>query len=50
MVSHCPAKFSDHGHCGNGDIVVLVVEEEDSRSFHQCAIAVQSAISLKNMT
>ena len=24
MVSHHPAKFGDHGHCGSGDIMVLV--------------------------
>ena len=24
MVIHYPAKFNGHGHCGNGDIMVLV--------------------------
>ena len=31
MVSHHPAKFGDHGHCGSGDIMFLVAEEENSR-------------------
>ena len=30
IVSHSPAKFGGHGHCGSGDLF-LVVEEEDSR-------------------
>ena len=30
IVSHPPAKFGGHGHCGSGDLF-LVVEEEDSR-------------------
>ena len=24
MVSHQPAKFSSHGHCGSGDVMILV--------------------------
>ena len=31
MVSHHPAKFGDHGHCGSGDIMFLVAEKENSR-------------------
>ena len=31
MVSHHPAMFGDHRHCGSGDIMVLVAEEENSR-------------------
>ena len=31
MVSHKPAKFGDHRHCGRGDIIFLVAEEENSR-------------------
>ena len=31
MVSHRPAKLSGHRHCGSGDIMFLVIEEENSR-------------------
>ena len=31
MVSHYPAKFGDRRHCGSGDIMILVAEEEYSR-------------------
>ena len=31
MVSHHSAKFGDHRHCGSGDIMFLVAEEENSR-------------------
>ena len=31
MVSHHPAKFGDHRHCGSGDITFLLAEEESSR-------------------
>ena len=31
MVSHHPAKFDGHRHCGSGDIIFLVAEEENSR-------------------
>ena len=31
MVSQNPANFGGHAHYGNGDIMFLVVEEEDSR-------------------
>ena len=31
MISHHPAKFDDHRHYGNGDIMFLVAEEENSR-------------------
>ena len=30
MVSHHPAKFGGHSHCGSGDIMFLVAEEQDS--------------------
>ena len=30
MVSHYPAKFGDHSHCGSRDMMFLEVEEEDS--------------------
>ena len=30
MVTHRPAKFGDHRHCGSGDIMFLVAEEENS--------------------
>ena len=30
MVSHHPAKFDGHRHCGSGDLMFLVVEEQDS--------------------
>ena len=29
-VSHHPAKFGGHRHCGSGDIILLLVEEQDS--------------------
>ena len=31
MVSHHPEKFGNHSHCGSGDIMFLVAEEEESR-------------------
>ena len=31
MVSYHPAKLCDHRHCGSGDIMFLVAEEENSR-------------------
>ena len=31
MISQYPAKFGDHRHCGNADIMLLVVEEENFR-------------------
>ena len=31
MVSHHPAKFGGHRHCGSGDIMLLVAEEENSK-------------------
>ena len=31
MVSIHPAKFGGHRHCGSGDIIFLIAEEEDSR-------------------
>ena len=31
MISHCPAKFSGHRYCCNGDIKFLVAGEDDSR-------------------
>ena len=31
MASHHPAKFVGHRHCGSGDIMCLVAEEEDCR-------------------
>ena len=31
MVSHHSAKFDDHRHCGSGDIMFLVAEEENCR-------------------
>ena len=34
MISHCPAKFGGHRHCGSGDIMLLVAEEEDFRCCH----------------
>ena len=30
MVVHYLAKFGDHKHCGNEDIMFLVAEKEDS--------------------
>ena len=30
MVSHHPAKFAVHRHCGSGDIIFVVTEEQDS--------------------
>ena len=30
MVNHHPGKFGDHRHCGSGDIMFLVVEEQYS--------------------
>ena len=30
MVSHYPAKFDGHRHCGNGDMMFFVVEGQDS--------------------
>ena len=41
VVSHDPAKFGDHRHCGSGDIMFLVGEGENSRCFrynrHYCS-------------
>ena len=34
MVSHHPAKFGGYRHCGNGDMMVLVVEGQDSTCPH----------------
>ena len=31
MVNHHPATFGGHRHCGSGDIMLLVAEEENSR-------------------
>ena len=31
MVHHHAATFGGHRHCGSGDIMLLVVEEENSR-------------------
>ena len=31
MVSHHPAKFGGHRHCGSGDMIFLVAEEENSK-------------------
>ena len=33
MVSHNPSKLDDHRHCTLGDIMFLVVEVEDFRSY-----------------
>ena len=33
MISHHSVKFGGHRHCGNGDIMVLTVEEQDSTRF-----------------
>ena len=30
MVSHHPAKFGGHRHCGSEDMMFVVVEEQDS--------------------
>ena len=30
MVSHHTAKFGGHRHCGSGDMMFVVVEEQDS--------------------
>ena len=30
MVSHHPAKFGGHKHCGSGDMMLLVIEGQDS--------------------
>ena len=30
-LSHDPAKFGGHRHCGSGDIMFLVAKEENSR-------------------
>ena len=30
MVSHYPAKFGDHSHCGSRDMMFLEVEGKDS--------------------
>ena len=30
MVRHYPAKFGSHRHCGIGDMMFVVVEEQDS--------------------
>ena len=30
MVSHHPTKFGGHRHCGSGDMLFPVVEEQDS--------------------
>ena len=34
MLSHHPAKFVGHRHCGSGDIMFLVAEEENCRCYH----------------
>ena len=33
MVIHHPDKFSDHRHCGSGDIMFFVVEKQDYTCF-----------------
>ena len=33
MLSHHPAKFGGHRHCGSGDRMLLVVAEDDSRCY-----------------
>ena len=33
MVSHHPAKFGGPRRCGSGDLIFLVVEEQDSTCF-----------------
>ena len=30
MVSNHPAKFGSHKHCGSRDLMLLVIEEQDS--------------------
>ena len=34
MISHHLAKFGDHRHCGSGNIMFLLDEEENSRCSH----------------
>ena len=41
MVSHHPAKFGGHKHCGNRDKMILAVEEQDSTCSHQSLMSLQ---------
>ena len=49
MVSHHPVKFGGHMHCDSGDIVFLVVGEEDSKCsrFNQPLLFISKGHRLK---
>ena len=34
MVNYQPIKFSGHNNCGNDDLLILVVEKQNSTCFH----------------
>ena len=40
MVRHHPVKFGGHRHCGSGDIMFLVVEEQDSTCLLKSTITI----------
>ena len=49
MVSHHPAKFGGHGHCGSGDVMFLVVKDQDSTCppFHLLLLFILRVYGLK---
>ena len=38
MVSNHPAKFGSHKHCGSSDLMLLVIEEQDSTCSLTCVL------------
>ena len=40
MVIHQTTKFGGHKHCGSGDIMLLIVEEQDSTFSLKSAITI----------
>ena len=47
MVSHHPAKYGGPRHCSSGDLMFLVVEEQDST---YCRLNSPFCLSLKHLT
>ena len=49
MVNHRPATFDDHKHCGSGDIIYLVADEEDARcsSYNPSSLFISKGHDLK---
>ena len=45
---HHPAKFGDHRHCGSGDTMFLLIEEQDSTCLLETALLfISKAHSMK---